>query len=76
MEADVRRYRDWADRWIPNRDCDSFIGPFQIPYALALLQDIDGGKDLIASFGEDLEEPLLPARFAPLAELRQRARAA
>jgi len=76
MEADIERFREWADRWIPTRACDGFIGPFQIPYVFTLLRDIAGGDRLIESFGDDLEQPLLPARFAPLTELRQRARAA
>lgn len=76
MEADIARFREWADRWIPTRVCDGFIGPFHIPYALTLLRDIPGGSALIASFGDDLERPLLPAHFAPITDLRRSAREA
>ena len=70
MVAEIESYRTWADEWLAERPCDSFIGPFHIPYVHTLLREIEGGDTLIASFGEDPDLPLLPRLFGSISQLR------
>lgn len=71
MRADIKRFREWADRWLVERPCDSFVGPFHIPYVFMLLDEISGGDRLIATFGDDPRRPLLPSLFSDITKFRQ-----
>ncbi len=71
MKRDIDRVYDWANRKLPSRGPETFIGPYLVHYMNDLLEDMGCRKKRTMPFLKDFFGPFFPTRFANLAEERR-----